>query len=55
MKSEHIDILPRFGTEKTVYTARFRAKMSPAAVLAAGFAVGWTFLKEKLRESQNNK
>lgn len=55
VKSEHIDILPRFGTEKTVYTARFRAKMSPAAVLAAGFAIGWTYLKENLRKSQNKK
>lgn len=54
VKSDHIEVLPRFGTESTVYTARFRAKASPSAVLAAGFALGWTYLKNSLRSPQNN-
>lgn len=53
IKSDHIEVLPRFGTESTVYTARFRAKASPSAVLAAGFALGWTYLKNSLRSSEN--
>jgi hypothetical protein len=52
IKADHIDIQPRFGTEKTVYTARFRAKISPSAVLAAGFSLAWTYLLEMLHKSQ---
>lgn len=55
IKPDHIAIQPRFGTEATVYTARFRAKMSPAAVLAAGFSLAWTYLIQMLRKPQNSK
>ena len=48
-------IYPRFGTEKTVYTVRFRGKLSPAAVLAAGFSIVFTYLIQMLRkDSQQN-
>ncbi|MBQ8514180.1 MAG: hypothetical protein IJ496_02155 [Ruminococcus sp.] len=55
IKPDHIAIQPRFGTEATVYTARFRAKMSPAAVLAAGFSLAWTYLIQMLRKPQTSK
>lgn len=52
IKADHIEIQPGFGTEKNVYTARFRAKISPSAVLAAGFSLAWTYLSEMLRNQQ---
>ena len=55
IKPDHIAILPRFGTESTVYTARFRAKLSPAAVLAAGFSLAWTYLIQMLHNPQPKK
>lgn len=55
IKADHIDIQPRFSTEKTVYTARFRAKLSPAAVLAAGFSLGWTYLLGMLHKQQQEE
>ncbi|MGN0585554.1 MAG: DUF2953 domain-containing protein [Ruminococcus sp.] len=51
IKADHIDIQPRFSTEKTVYTVRFRAKISPAAVLAAGFSLAWTYLMGMMKSS----
>ncbi len=54
IKADHIEVLPRFGTERTVYTVRFRTMLSPAAVIAAGIALGWTYLKNSLRSEQNN-
>lgn len=51
IKADHIDIQPRFSTEKTVYTVRFRAKISPAAVLAAGFSLAWTYLMGMMKNS----
>lgn len=55
IKPDHIAIYPRFGTEKTVYTVRFRGKLSPAAVLAAGFSIVFTYLIQMLRkDSQQN-
>lgn len=52
IKADHIDIQPRFGTESTVYTARFRAKISPSAVLAAGFSLGWTYLMQNMKKEK---
>lgn len=52
IKADHIDIQPRFGMEKIVYTARFRAKISPSAVLAAGFSLAWTYFLGMLHRSQ---
>ncbi len=53
IKPEHIEILPRFGTESTVYTAKLRAKISPSAVFAAGFALLWTYIKNTLLSKQS--
>lgn len=61
IKSDHIEILPRFSMEKTLYTIKFRAKISPAAVLAAGFSLAWTYLLGMMHKqqaeniNQNNK
>ncbi len=61
IKSDRIEILPRFSMEKTLYTIKFRAKISPAAVLAAGFSLAWTYLLEMMHKqqaeniNQNNK
>lgn len=52
IKANHIDIQPRFSMEKTVYTVRFRAKINPAAVLAAGFSFAWTYLLGMLHKPQ---
>lgn len=53
IKADHITIQPRFSTEKNVYTVKFRAKLSPSAVLAAGFSLGWTYLMNMLRKQRN--
>ncbi len=53
IKPNHIKIEPRFSTESTVYIARFRAKLSPAAVLAAGISLGWTYLMQTLRRDSS--
>ncbi len=54
IKADHIEVLPRFGCEATVYTAKFRAKASPSAVLAAIAALVWTYFKKMLRSQQDN-
>lgn len=60
IKADHIEIQPRFSMENNLYTIKFRAKISPAAVLAAGFSFAWTYLlemmhKQQQTEEQNNK
>lgn len=52
IKADHIDIQPRFSTEKTVYTVRFRARLNSAAVLAAAFSLGWTYLLGSIRKQK---
>lgn len=54
IKADHIEVLPRFGSEATVYTARLRAKASPSAVLAAVAALAWTYFKKMLLSQQND-
>lgn len=53
IKADHIDIQPRFSTEKNVYTVKFRVKLSPSAVLAAGFSLGWTYLMNMLQKQKD--
>ncbi len=54
IKADHIEVLPRFGSEATVYTARLRAKVSPSAVIAAGAALAWTYLKNMLKSQKGD-
>jgi hypothetical protein len=48
IKLRRVSVTPCFGTEKTVCTLRFRAKLSPAAVLAAGLSLAISYLRQSL-------
>lgn len=52
IKADHIEIQPRFSMENNLYTIRFIAKISPAAVLAAGFSLAWTYLLGMMHKQQ---